>query len=103
MSIDKLVFKIKIKKWLGKLKLKRKNTKWPINEEEYRVDFLLDSINKDIGVFVEFGFAPDQCNCLNLAINRDFSGLFMDGSETKCNDAVSAYGRLGLLKRHPNS
>lgn len=106
MSISKLVLRIKIKHWLGKLKLKRKNTKWLINEEEYRVfsqhredgiiDFLLNSINQDIGVFVEFGFAPDQCNCLNLAINRQFSGLFMDGAESKCNNATSAFEQLGL-------
>jgi hypothetical protein len=104
--MDKLVFKIKAKQLFGKLKLKRKNTKWPINSQEYRVfsqhredgiiDYLLDSIGNDIGRFVEFGFAADQCNCLNLAMNRNFSGLFMDGAEAKCANAIAAYEQLGL-------
>lgn len=106
MNIRQLVLKIKLKYWLGKLKVRRKNTKWPINEKEYRVfsqhredgiiDYLLDEINHDIGSFVEFGFAPQQCNCLNLAMNRGFSGLFMDGSSDQCQKAHEAYAWLGL-------
>lgn len=104
--MNKLIFKIRAKQLVGKLKLKRKNTKHPINCEEYRVfsqhredgiiDHLLDSIGADIGKFVEFGFAPDECNCLNLALNRGFSGLFMDGDKQKCENGTMAYRHLGL-------
>ena len=104
--MNKLFFKIKFKQWIGKLKIKRKQAERPINRHEYRVfsqhredgiiDHLLNSIDDDLGIFVEFGFHPDQCNCLNLAINRNFSGLFMDGSESGCANAAEAYERLNL-------
>jgi len=104
--MDKLIFKIKAKLLLGKLKVKRRHTKHLINQQEYRVfsqhredgiiAHLLESIGDSIGKFVEFGFAPEQCNCLNLAINYGFSGLFMDGSEKNCLNALRAYSQLGL-------
>lgn len=104
--MNKLTRKIKLKKLIGKLKVKRKNAQSLLNRQEYRVfsqhredgviDYLLDSINDDIGTFVEFGFAPAECNCLNLAMNRNFSGLFMDGSEKNCTAALEAYQALGL-------
>ena len=104
--MKKLVYKIRFKQLLGKLKLKRKNTKNPLNLEEYRVfsqhredgviDFLLNLIDDDIGKFVEFGFAPDQNNCLNLAVNRGFTGLFMDGAKLKCENAIEVYKQLNL-------
>ena len=98
--------KILAKKWLGKLKLRRRKASTHFNRQEYRVfsqhredgiiDYLLNTIGDDIGRFVEFGFAPDQCNCINLAINRGFSGLFIDGNATKCNNAITAFKRLAL-------
>ncbi len=104
--MNKLIFKIRTKQLTGKLKVRRKNTNHAINKEEYRVfsqhredgiiDYLLESIGGDIGKFVEFGFAPDECNCLNLAMNRGFSGLFMDGDKTKCDRGILAYNHLGL-------
>ena len=104
--MNKTVYKIKAKQWIGKLKVKRRNAKTPLNRQEYRVfsqhredgiiDYLLNLIDDDIGKFVEFGFAVDQCNCLNLAVNRGFSGLFMDGAKTKCAVAVDTYKQLGL-------
>jgi len=104
--MNSLVFKIKTKQWLGKLKLKRRSAANALNRQEYRVfsqhredgiiDYLLDLIGDDIGQFVEFGFAPDQCNCLNLAVNRGFSGLFMDGAQAKCATGIEAFKRIGL-------
>jgi len=104
--MSKLFFKIKVKQWLGKLKLRRRQAHDPLNREEYRVfsqhredgviAYLLDLIGDDIGVFVEFGFAAEQNNCLNLAVNRGFSGLFMDGAKKKCDSAIEVYKRLGL-------
>lgn len=91
---------------MGKLKVRRGTAERAINRQEYRVfsqhredgiiDYLLNAIDDDLGKFVEFGFAPDQCNCLNLAVNRKFSGLFMDGSETICSNAVTTYKQLNL-------
>jgi hypothetical protein len=102
----KLALKIKAKQWVGKLKQKRKNASALINQQEYRVfsqhredgviDYLLNLIDADIGKFVEFGFAPAECNCLNLAMNRNFTGLFMDGAEKNCTSAKLAYQQLGL-------
>lgn len=104
--MNQLALKIKCKQWLGKLKRRRRHAKRLINQQEYRVysqhredgiiDYLLDLIDNDIGKFVEFGFAPLQCNCLNLALNRGFSGLFIDGSEDHCKSATDAYRTLGL-------
>jgi len=101
-----LVLKIRFKNLIGKLKVKRKNAISPLNREEYRVfsqhredgviDYLLNLIDDDIGKFVEFGFAPDQCNCLNLAVNRSFSGLFMDGAKIKCENAEKVFKKLNL-------
>jgi len=106
--MDKLALKIKFKQLVGKLKIKRRNAEIPLNRQEYRVfsqhredgiiDYFLDIIDDDIGKFVEFGFAPDQCNCLNLALNRNFAGLFIDGADTKCSGAVRVYNKMGLTE-----
>lgn len=106
--MSKLILKIKIKQWVGKLKIKRSSASSFLNRQEYRVfsqhredgviAYLLDLIDDDTGKFVEFGFAADQCNCLNLAVNRGASGLFMDGSQVKCSSAIEAYKKLGLDK-----
>jgi len=106
MTVKLLKRKILFKKLLGKFKVRRANAKDSLNRQEYRVfsqhredgviDYLLNLIDDDIGKFVEFGFAPDQCNCLNLAMNRGYSGLFIDGAKAKCDDAVEVYQQLGL-------
>ena len=106
VRMNKLAYKIKFKQLLGKLKLRRKSAADALNRQEYRVfsqhredgiiDYLLDLIDDDIGKFIEFGFWPDQCNCLNLAINRRFSGLFIDGSKKRCDDGATAFKQLGL-------
>lgn len=101
-----LAVKILTKSWLGNVALKRRQTEWPLNLQEYRVfsqhredgiiEYLLDTIGDDIGKFVEFGFAPAENNCLYPAIKRGFSGLFMDASESGCLKAREAYDLLGL-------
>lgn len=111
--MNKLAYKIKLKQLIGKLKVKRKGADNVLNQQEYRVfsqhredgviDYLLNLIDDDIGKFVEFGFAPDECNCLNLVLNRNFSGLFMDGSERKCENAKTAYKQLGLTNVQINN
>lgn len=44
--------------------------------------------------FVEFGFAPQQCNCVNLVVNHGYQGLFIDGNPWKCEDARFVFDRV---------
>ena len=104
--MNKLTLKIRAKQLIGFFAPKRRKAEHLINQHEYRVfsqhredgiiDYLLNSIGQEIGTFVEFGFAPDQCNCLNLAVNRRHSGLFMDGNPAHCSNAIVAFKQLGL-------
>lgn len=99
------VFNIRRRHLLGRLKLRRRDAELPINRTEFRVfsqhredgiiDHLLDAVGVGPSAFVEFGFAPDVCNCLNLMLNRRFGGLFIDGSEGKCTLAREVFQRLG--------
>jgi hypothetical protein len=103
-SASLTTFNIRRRQLLGRLKLRRGGEALAINRAEYRVfsqhredgilDHLLDSVGVGPGLFVEFGFAPDVCNCLNLMLNRRFSGLFIDGSERKCALARDVFSRL---------
>jgi len=87
------------------LKVKRRKVDQALHKVEYRVfsqhredgiiDHLLDVIGIKNGTFVEFGFWPDECNCLNLSLNRNFTGLFIDGSPDNCTRAKDAYNWLG--------
>ncbi|KAA3630800.1 MAG: hypothetical protein DWQ08_05710 [Proteobacteria bacterium] len=96
-----LALKIRSKQLLGRLEIRRKHAAHPINREEYRVfsqhredgiiAFLLDSAGIGSRKFVEFGFGPDVCNCLSLLLDRNFSGLFIDGDAEKCTAARRAY------------
>lgn len=100
-----LATKIWLKKQVGRFKVRRKNAASAFHRLEYRVisqhredgiiDHLLDSVGIKDGLFVEFGFWPDECNCLNLVLNRNFSGLFIDGSESNCQRARDAFRWLG--------
>ncbi|NND00120.1 MAG: hypothetical protein HKN85_08060 [Gammaproteobacteria bacterium] len=93
------------KKQLGRFKMRRRDSRQAIHAFEYRVfsqhredgiiDYLLDLVGVKNATFVEFGFWADECNCLNLVLNRNFSGLFMDGSAENCNRAKDAYAWLG--------
>lgn len=97
-------FRIRWKQIVGRRRSRRAPTTPAINQWEYRVfsqhredgviDHLLDSVGAGNRMFVEFGFGPDVCNCLNLVMNRAFSGLFIDGSEEKCRIARAVYERL---------
>ena len=101
-----VVFSIRIKQLFGCFKVRRRLESLPINRMEYRVfsqhredgiiDHLLESLGIDTGTFVEFGFSAAQCNCLNVAVNRKFTGTFIDGSLEKCSMAKEAYRWLGL-------
>ena len=96
----RLAIKILIKKQIGRLKITRKGAEQAIHRLEYRVisqhredgiiDYLLNAVGVKHGTFVEFGFWPDECNCLNLALNRNFEGLFIDGSRNNCKLARDA-------------
>jgi len=98
--------RIRIKQMIGCLKIRRRFEVLPINRREYRVfsqhredgiiDHLLESIGVSSGTFVELGFSAEQCNCLNLAINRKFTGVFVDCSPKKCAVAMKAYRWLRL-------
>lgn len=100
-----LAAKIRRKQLLGRLKITRRNAELAINRREYRVisqhredgiiDYLLDTIGVNNGTFVEFGFWPAECNCLNLVLNRNFTGLFIDGSADNCDRARDAFSWLG--------
>ena len=100
--------KILFKAGVGRLKVKRGNVEQDIQRYEYRVisqhredgiiDHLLDTIGVLDGTFVEFGFAITECNCMNLVLNRDFRGLFIDGSERVCSDAEAALRYLNKPK-----
>lgn len=104
-STTRTLRKIRRRQWWGRLKLRRRNERFAINRAEYRVfsqhredgiiEYLLDAIGAGTGTFVEIGFAPDVCNCLNLALNRGFTGLFVDGSEAKCRLARDVFAQLG--------
>lgn len=95
---------------MGKLKIKRKEVDHSLHKHEFRVfsqhredgiiDFLIRQVGQHSGTFVEFGFGPDQCNCLNLAYNKNFRGLLIDGSKSKCEAAQSAYSLLGKSNIH---
>ena len=101
-----VAIEIRIKQIIGTLKIRRQSELLPINCMEYRVfsqhredgviDHILASIGVESGRFVEFGFAANQSNCLNLALNRKFSGVFIDGSREKCHIAKKAFRWLGL-------
>lgn len=56
---------------------------------------LLDQVAVRDGSFVEFGFAPSECNCLNLALRHRFHGLFLDGDPGRCALGRALFRRLG--------
>lgn len=101
----RLATKIALKKQIGRFKIRRRSAAQAIHRFEYRVisqhredgiiDHLLNQVGVAEGTFVEFGFWPDECNCLNLSLNRNFTGLFIDGSSDKCERARDAYSWLG--------
>ena len=106
LAVMLVVLSIRIKQLFGRFKVRRRFESLPINRMEYRVfsqhredgiiDHLLESLGIDTGTFVEFGFSAAQCNCLNIALNRKFTGTFIDGSQKKCRMAKQAYRWLGL-------
>ncbi|GJL81365.1 MAG: hypothetical protein DHS20C01_09990 [marine bacterium B5-7] len=77
---------------------------WDINRHGYRVfsqhredgiiDYLLDHLPSLNRRFVEIGFAADQCNCLNMLINRNYRGVFIDANPQKCATARTLLRRL---------
>ena len=100
-----LALKILLKKQVGRLRITRKDGKQPIHKFEYRVisqhredgiiDHLLNLVGVEHGSFVEFGFWPEENNCLNLVLNRNFTGLFIDASPQNCTRARDAFRWLG--------
>lgn len=55
---------------------------------------LLNHVAVRDGSFVEFGFAPAECNCLNLALRHNFRGLFLDGDAKRCALARALFRHL---------
>ncbi len=104
-SVAGTLISIRVRRWFGRLRLRRRGEPLAINRAEYRVfsqhredgviDHLLNTVPPGPGLFVEFGFAPDVCNCLNLVVNRGFSGLFIDGSASKCDLARRVFRAMG--------
>jgi hypothetical protein len=100
--------KIIFKRLIGRLKVRRANVEQELQKHEYRVisqhredgiiDHLLGEVGVTNGTFVEFGFAIAECNCMNLVLNKDFGGLFIDGSKRVCTDAKSALSWLNKPK-----
>lgn len=68
------------------------------HREDGIIDFLLGRIRHRTWQFVEFGFAPDQCNTTNLLVNQGYGGLLMDGGEKNCRLAQEVLPRF--TKRH---
>ena len=61
------------------------------HREDGIIDWLLQQINNPTRRFVEFGFGPDQSNCLRLALHRNYEGVFLDGDEKKVALAKTIY------------
>ena len=81
-----------------------------IHEAEYGVlsqhgedgilDFLIGLIGEKSRLFLEFGFSPLECNCLLLAMERRFGGVFIDGDELNASDLNKAASLFGLENVH---
>lgn len=54
------------------------------HREDGIIQHLLSCVRNPSPRFIEFGFGPLQGNCHNLLFHHQFSGLFMDGSASKC-------------------
>ena len=77
-----------------------------INAGEYRrlsqngEDGIIAHIFNSIGFrdrrFVEFGFSIWESNCINLVLNNQFSGLFVDADERACDRARKVLRLLGI-------
>jgi hypothetical protein len=67
------------------------------NGEDGILEYVFSKIGFGGRTFVEFGFGPREGNCLNLAVNHGFGGLFIDGDQRVCSRARIV---LGLLRQH---
>ena len=104
MNPNILKLKLRVKKLLSRLDRLRPARADGINQHEYRVfsqhredgiiEFLLRHISNPTKKFVEFGFGPEQSNCLNLALQAGYCGLFLDGDAGKVNLARTTYEQL---------
>lgn len=62
--------------------------------EDGMILHLLNQVAVRDGSFVEFGFSPRECNCLNLALQHRFRGLFLDGDAKRCALARAVFTHL---------
>ncbi|MFT5113696.1 MAG: hypothetical protein ACI8P9_003027 [Parasphingorhabdus sp.] len=103
---SRLYFKLKIR---SKFRNRRKQSglqPGDINNYAYRVfsqhredgiiDHLLQQVPDRTGKFIEFGFSPSQCNCINLLINYKYQGLFMDSNASNCEIAEGVLPRFNI-------
>mgnify|MGYP004391870923 CR=1 FL=1 len=65
------------------------------HNEDGILDFLTSKISKH-KKFLEIGFHATESNCLNLALNKSYSGCFIDADEKHCNLARNIYKKLSL-------
>ncbi len=86
------------------------NQKNTINQYEYRhfsqncedgiIDYLFSEIGFHSKFFLEFGFDVTENNCLRLLLKEKFSGVYIDGSDKKCdlfNKATKAFGLKDVI------
>lgn len=53
--------------------------------EDGILEYVLDVLGIEAGSFLEFGFSVNQCNCLNLMLNKNFDGVFIDANSKSVN------------------
>jgi hypothetical protein len=64
------------------------------NGEDGVIDYIFHKIGFTNKIFVEFGFGIKENNSLNLIINHEFSGLFIDGNKTHCEVSNQLYNQM---------
>lgn len=64
------------------------------NGEDGVIDYIFRVIKTKTKKFVEFGFGINENNSLNLIINHEFSGLFIDGNKNTCLQSKQLYKRV---------
>ena len=63
------------------------------NGEDGVINYIFHVIKTKTKKFVEFGFGVNENNSINLIINHDFDGLFIDGNKNTCLQSKQLYKR----------
>tara|TARA_B100001142_G_scaffold329743_1_gene394159 strand:+ start:2115 stop:2918 length:804 start_codon:yes stop_codon:yes gene_type:complete len=64
------------------------------NGEDGVIDYIFHVIKTKTKKFVEFGFGINENNSINLIVNHDFDGLFIDGNKNTCLQSKQLYKRV---------